>query len=116
MNETIMQTLYFIYFMLKTPFRQIYKRVNNLFTKPKALLNFSIFVAVMALFVEDVWVFLVSLHPNPRTTFFQTMVAITLIIYVWKYTDPRFGENWKSEYKIWRKSEKFIRKQDTFGQ
>lgn len=101
MNEELLKGLYFFYFLIARPF----KAMNNWFAKAdksKNLLKMMIILTVLSLFIESLWELYNMLPPVQWNDLTNILLAITLIIYVWKYADPKYGRSWLIDYKRWR--------------
>ena len=97
--------LFFVYYVTTKPFRNIGKVWNRLRRSPNPVLFFSIIVTISFLFFERIKLFVVSLDPEINIMFIA-MCFITLIIYLWKYTDSELGQGWKSELAMVKKYKK----------
>lgn len=93
MNEAV----FFAWYLATKWLRNLWKFVSEVFTKPKLLLKYSFILTLLAFFKEDVVEFLHSLQPAFYTEA-RVLLAITAIIYVWKYSSPQNGVPWKEEY------------------
>ena len=98
MNKTISQVIYFVWYLIKRPFVPVYKFFNNITTKPKKLMRLMIILTLIALFEENLMNFIIRLKPDIHSPLFLFFLTASLIIYIWKSSDPRFGETWKKEW------------------
>ena len=68
--------------------------------KPKIILKVCIVLTVIALYskgFKQLFAMLFSVA-DFNDKFFVTILAITMLVYVWKYTSISLGEGWKSDY------------------
>jgi hypothetical protein len=92
--------IYLVYFLLTKPFRTFANKINKKMEKMLFLQKSMFFIAMGFLFIENISELISWLKFNYKSAFFIFFLGMTLVVYVWKYSDKRFGESWKAELKI----------------
>ena len=93
---------FIIYYLLKHPLEIVYRYFEKDFkehsTRPKLILRLSILLTFIILFRNNVVMLIFLIQPN-LDEYSYAMLAITLIIYLWKVLGKGNGSQWYEEYK-----------------
>lgn len=91
------KSIYLIYWLISHPFKKFIAWLEKMDTweNPAVFLRVLIILTIATLF-PTIYPFFIP-HPNPLTVIFGVMMVL---VYVWKHTDPHWGQLWKKDYKL----------------
>lgn len=90
------EEVYFFYWIITHPFKKILNYLST-YSNVRKLLNLFLVGIVISLFWIDISVFLHNLNPQWSNPYFWILVILSILIYIWKYSDPELGEVWKAD-------------------